>query len=233
MRKGDTDHSKRYGTLRTDFDYALNVPLFGGESTMSTIGTAAFIIAAVVGASILIGIVTSALGIGSYWPPGERNWNYYVHWIGSQIFNLAILVAYVADPGEWVAPLEFLLPGVVLTGVGFGIAVAAGFNLGVEETLGLDGDLRTTGWYRYSRNPQYVGYIMACVGCALLANAPQVTILMVIYLGWWVALPFAEEPWLEERYGEEYEKYAGQIPRFVGTESISTLFEWRTSENEQ
>lgn len=44
----------------------------------SAIGIAAFLIATIVGGSILTGIVTSALGIGSYWPPGERNWNYYV-----------------------------------------------------------------------------------------------------------------------------------------------------------
>lgn len=72
----------------------------------SAIGIAAFLIATIVGGSILTGIVTSALGIGSYWPPGERNWNYYVHWIGSQVFNLAIIVAYVAAPGEWIAPLH-------------------------------------------------------------------------------------------------------------------------------
>lgn len=200
---------------------------------ISAIGTAAFIIATIVGGSILLGIVTSAASIGSYWPPGERNWNYYFHWVGSQVFNLTIIVTYVADPGEWVAPMEFFVPGIVLTILGFGVAVAAGFGLGVEETLGLEGDLRTTGWYRYSRNPQYVGYIIACVGCAFLANAPQVTILMAIYLGWWVALPFAEEPWLKEQYGEEYERYARQTPRFVGTKTISTLFDRHDSSNEQ
>jgi len=199
---------------------------------ISTIGTAAFIIAAVVGGSILIGIVTSALGIGSYWPPSERNWNYYIHWIGSQVFNLAIIAAYVANSGEWVAPLELFVPGFVLTVVGFGVAIAAGFDLGVEETLGLEGDLRTTGWYQYSRNPQYVGYIIACVGCALLANAPQVTILMTIYVGWWVTLPFAEEPWLKEQYGEKYEQYVQQVPRFVGTRTIFTLSDRHNSSKE-
>lgn len=199
---------------------------------ISVVGTAAFIVAVIVGGGILTGIVTSAFGIGSYWPPGERNWNYYVHWIGSQVFNLAIVVAYVADPGGWIAPLELFAPGIVLTLGGFGIAAAAGLDLGVDETLGLEGELRTNGWYRYSRNPQYVGYIVACVGCALLANAPQVTILMGIYLGWWVTLPFAEEPWLREQYGDEYERYARRVSRFVGLKTIYMIFGSHDSTNE-
>lgn len=187
---------------------------------ISSIGTAAFLLGVVVGGGILAGIVASAFGIGSYWPPGSRNRNYYVHWIGSQVFNLAIIGAYVVDPSGWIAPPELFVPGFVLAVGGFGIAVAAAFDLGTEETMGLEGEIRTDGWYSYSRNPQYVGYFMACVGCALLANAPQVTALMAIYLGWWVALPFAEEPWLREQYGEEYERYAERVPRFVGVRTI-------------
>jgi protein-S-isoprenylcysteine O-methyltransferase Ste14 len=28
--------------------------------------------------------------------------------------------------------------------------------------------------------------------------------------------PYTEEPWLEERYGEEYEAYKRIVPRFIG-----------------
>jgi len=28
--------------------------------------------------------------------------------------------------------------------------------------------------------------------------------------------PFTEEPWIRERFGARYDKYAEQVPRFIG-----------------
>ena len=33
--------------------------------------------------------------------------------------------------------------------------------------------------------------------------------------GGFVVAPLAEEPWLEEQYGEKYREYVGRVPRFL------------------
>lgn len=41
----------------------------------------------------------------------------------------------------------------------------------------------------------------------------------------WIALlPVAEEPWLEEQFGDAYEVYRREVPRFVGLRTITNLF---------
>lgn len=179
----------------------------------------------------LVGIVASALGLVSYWPPGERDWTYYVHWGISHSLNVVVLaLTYLSWNSLGLSRGPSLAAGAALFVVGYAVAIAAGLDLGVEETKGLAGDLRTGGWYRYSRNPQYVGYIVATVGFALLANSGLVAVVCAIYLGWWLSLPFAEEPWLRERYGEEYERYAERVPRFVGRRTVRALVGNRADE---
>ncbi|NGM67841.1 DUF1295 domain-containing protein [Natronolimnobius sp. AArcel1] len=172
----------------------------------------------------LAGIVASALGVADYWPPGERGWQFYTHWTISQLLNVLLpLLAYLTWNTLGLPRTPSLFVGVSLFLGGFAVALAAGYDLGVEETKGLSGKLRTGGWYRYSRNPQYVGYIVATIGFALLTNSLLVAIICVIYFVWWLALPFAEEPWLRKQYGEEYERYAERVPRFVSLRTIRLL----------
>ncbi|NUB93052.1 hypothetical protein HTZ84_01710 [Haloterrigena sp. SYSU A558-1] len=177
------------------------------------------------------GIVASALGLVSYWPPGERDWTYYVHWGISHSLNVVVLaLTYLSWNSLGLPRVPSLAAGAALFVGGYAVAIAAGLDLGVEETKGLAGDLRTGGWYRYSRNPQYVGYVVATVGFALVANSTLVAVVCAIYLGWWLSLPFAEEPWLRERYGAEYERYSERVPRFVGRRTVRALVGNRADE---
>ncbi|WP_049921448.1 methyltransferase family protein [Halopiger djelfimassiliensis] len=176
------------------------------------------------------GIVASAFGLCGYWPPGERNWAYYTHWGISHALNAVMLALTVLDWNSLGLPRgPSLIVGAVVFVAGYGVAIASGLDLGVEETKGLAGELRTGGWYRYSRNPQYVGYLVATVGFAVLTNSTLVAVVCAIYMGWWLALPFAEEPWLRERYGEDYERYAERVPRFLGRETLRALVDRDTA----
>ncbi|WP_323172337.1 PEMT/PEM2 methyltransferase family protein [Natrialba sp. PRR66] len=189
-----------------------------------TVTTAVFGAGLALSLSNLAGVVASALGFANYWPPGERGLRYYVHWGLSHALNAAILALVYLDWNSLGLPrVPSLAVGAVLFVAGYVVAIAAGLDLGVEETKGIAGELRTGGWYRYSRNPQYVGYIVATVGFALVANSVLVAAICAIYLGWWLALPFAEEPWLREEYGDAYAHYAARTPRFVGARTIRTL----------
>ncbi|WP_137288900.1 methyltransferase family protein [Natronorubrum halophilum] len=172
----------------------------------------------------LAGVVASALGFADYWPPGERDWRYYAHWGLSHALNVVVLALVYLDWNSLGLPRgPSLAAGAVLFVAGYAVAIAAGLDLGVEETKGLSGELRTGGWYRYSRNPQYIGYVVATIGFGLLANSTLVAVVCAVYLGWWLALPFAEEPWLCEEYGESYQRYAERVPRFVGRKTIRAL----------
>lgn len=189
--------------------------------TSDSVRLAAFALALALVTTNMAGFVSSVVGLANYWPPGERDWRFYAHWGISQSLNVVVFALAVLDWNSLGLPrLPSLVAGAVLFVGGFAVAIAAGYDLGVEETKGLEGELRTGGWYRYSRNPQYVGYIAATIGFALLANSLLTAIVCVVFLGWWLTLPFAEEPWLRDQYGDEYERYAERVPRFVGVQTV-------------
>lgn len=76
--------------------------------------------------------------------------------------------------------------------------------------------LVVTGLYRHVRNPMYVAMQAMILGQALLLGQPR--------LYGWAALaasipalyvPLREEPVLAERFGEDYERYRRNVPRWV------------------
>ena len=51
---------------------------------------------------------------------------------------------------------------------------------------------------------------------------------MILAVGtgvWTFLLPFAEEPWLEEEYGKDYETYRERVPRFIGGKTLVELIQ--------
>ena len=75
--------------------------------------------------------------------------------------------------------------------------------------------LVTSGVYRFTRNPQYLGDIALVAGYAILCNSQFVYITGLIGILWFLLAPFTEEPWLRREYGEAYERYASRVPRFI------------------
>lgn len=74
----------------------------------------------------------------------------------------------------------------------------------------------TTGVYRYSRNPQYAGYVVAIGGAALarrsLAGLGLAVLVGLAYDSW---IP-VEERQLLDRHGSTYLTYAAATPRWLG-----------------
>ena len=77
-------------------------------------------------------------------------------------------------------------------------------------------ELVVAGLYRYVRNPQYVGVVLALVGEALLTG-------MVVLFGYAALMAIGyhlfvrcyEEPTLGRRFGEEYARYREAVPRWL------------------
>ncbi|MEX0800831.1 MAG: isoprenylcysteine carboxylmethyltransferase family protein [Dehalococcoidia bacterium] len=78
-------------------------------------------------------------------------------------------------------------------------------------------DLVTSGPYRYTRNPQYVGNLGVMLGQALTFNS--LGILLYAFVTWFLAELFLvkwEEPHLTRQFGEAYVDYKRTVPRWVG-----------------
>ncbi|THE65542.1 isoprenylcysteine carboxylmethyltransferase family protein [Salinadaptatus halalkaliphilus] len=171
----------------------------------------------------LAGVVSSIRGWTSYYPLGEKDWRFTVFWGLAHVSNGALLGLAYIQFGELGLPWWAFPVGLVLFVGGFAIVIVATSDLGVSQTQGITDGLRTDRLYRYSRNPQYVGYIPVTIGYVLFTDAPFVVPICAVWLVWWFVLPFAEEPWLRDQFGHEYEQYAEQIPRFVGGNTVRRL----------
>lgn len=156
-----------------------------------------------------------------FWPPGGRNWKFALHWMADVALNVAIVVVAVLDWNAWLLPRpESLALGLPLAAIGIGVFALAAGTFSVRQSAGLAGELRTDGLYARSRNPQYVGMIVAAVGVALAANSAPVSVLVGLHVLRNLLLAAAEEPWLAEQFGEEYERYVERVPRFLGPGSF-------------
>lgn len=77
--------------------------------------------------------------------------------------------------------------------------------------------LITTGIYRWSRNPQFIGWFFLLLGISIagrsgFALALTAGFMIVLHL-FTVTLA---EPYLEHLYGEEYRLYKSNTPRYIG-----------------
>ena len=80
----------------------------------------------------------------------------------------------------------------------------------------VNGGLVTDGPYAYSRNPQYIGFVLFVVGMTLywptLITIPMGGALVFAY--YWLAR--SEEKHLAKTFGEGYTEYSREVPRFIG-----------------
>ena len=167
-------------------------------------------------------VVTIAMPQYRVWPPPSRaSWQYWYTWGLFGLGVLGITILAILDWDAFSLPSWLRVAGGLLALSGASFALWAVRELGVRETQGLGGQLATTGPYRYSRNPQYVGFIALYLGLGLLCNSTPTFAPVVLASAWFVLAPFAEEPWLRERLGSAYEEYTHRIPRFLGRSSAT------------
>jgi len=77
--------------------------------------------------------------------------------------------------------------------------------------------LITTGIYRWSRNPQFLGFYLSLLGLSLLGRsgyALLLAIIAIIYCHDYIVK--VEEPYLERIFKEEYRAYKSRTPRYFG-----------------
>ena len=168
-------------------------------------------------------LLIAALGISirhparRLWPPKYADdWTAAIGWLLTVIvFSGAILLG-VLDWNRFGWPAVFRWPvGLGLVLIGNLIVWKGVFKLGLKAAIGAKDQLVTDGLYRYSRNPQYVADIAILVGWLILSASLWAVPVIGLGLVTLIMAPFAEEPWLEETYGEAYRRYRVRTQRFL------------------
>jgi protein-S-isoprenylcysteine O-methyltransferase Ste14 len=154
-----------------------------------------------------------------FWPPpSARSWQFFAAWIIGALVVVEFGFLGLLDYDSFVLPglLARLTIAIVFFVVGGIIGTWAFFAFPFRATIGLGDRLITTGAYRYSRNPQYIGDSILIIGYFIISNSWMVGIVGLLGVMLNVLAPFTEEPWLEARFGAEYLEYKGRVTRFSG-----------------
>jgi protein-S-isoprenylcysteine O-methyltransferase Ste14 len=151
-----------------------------------------------------------------FWPPGDSRWKLILAW---GVFYLAAGIALALIVLDW---NSWGIPAAIRFGIGIPLALVGGglvswgiITLGLENTHGRRGGFITGGPYRFTRNPQYLGDIVLLTGLMLIANSVAVIVINLLIILSFILMPFAEEIWLEEQYGEAYLQFKARTPRFL------------------
>jgi protein-S-isoprenylcysteine O-methyltransferase Ste14 len=114
-----------------------------------------------------------------------------------------------------------VVPGTVAGLVGAAIYFRCAWEfavrgLGTPAPIAPTKFLVTTALHRYVRNPMYIGVAMVIVGeAALFRSSHLVEYAAAMLLTAHVFVVFYEEPTLQRTFGESYEEYRRDVPRWI------------------
>jgi protein-S-isoprenylcysteine O-methyltransferase Ste14 len=134
-----------------------------------------------------------------------------------------IIVAIVTGAGlHYVVPVPLRSRRLVVTLAGGGLIVAGSIVIvwSTVEAWGMrisePDRLLTTGPYRLSRNPMYLGWLAVAVGLALVLNALWIGLMTAVaFLHLHGATIADEEQVLAERFGDAYVAYHNRVRRYL------------------
>jgi protein-S-isoprenylcysteine O-methyltransferase Ste14 len=118
----------------------------------------------------------------------------------------------------WDLPLNLL--GIIPLGLGFVLSVQAEKQFRSVKanvnTFDAPSMLVTEGFYKYSRNPMYLGMALILFGvwliCGSISSLAGVVIFILMTDRWYIAF---EEQRLGEMFGQEYEAYRDRVRRWL------------------
>ncbi|HKD84817.1 MAG TPA: isoprenylcysteine carboxylmethyltransferase family protein [Terriglobales bacterium] len=113
--------------------------------------------------------------------------------------------------------------GVIPAIVGFGVMLRCIWNFGwtgrgTPAPMAPPQRLVVVGFYRYVRNPMYVGFLMGWAGLWIIfgrMNQGSITVAVIFLLCVMGVVRFYEEPVLRRMFGAEYEEYCRNVPRWM------------------
>jgi len=139
------------------------------------------------------------------------------------IMLVHLLAAFLLN---WLLPLPFVFPRflewvgyvLVLTGLGFAFSAVSQFGK-MHTTLDPHGSVSaivTSGPYRFSRNPIYLGFVCTLIGLPLaLGNYWGVVLSPSLMLLMYRLVIKHEEAYLEEKFKDVYTSYKSRVRRWL------------------
>ena len=135
-----------------------------------------------------------------------------------------IYVGSAADEGLWSTGWLFILIGAVIYSVClYSFLISGGtpaifFTRHVKRIIGEEpSKLVRNGLYRFSRNPMYVGVLLAVIGQAIVfASLALALYAVALWLSFHFVVVFLEEPHLRKVRGPSYDEYCRHVPRWLG-----------------
>jgi len=131
------------------------------------------------------------------------------------------VIALVGPPSATVAvPAPLVAVGVLAVVAGLAVAVwgVHSFAVGgtVPSPVGEPERLVTDGALAYSRNPIYLGTVVAAAGEALAFGAPALAgYAAALWLVYHLLVVYREEPALADAFGRDYEDYREAVSRWL------------------
>lgn len=128
----------------------------------------------------------------------------FLHWL----FPVSVI------PAPW-----HLGAGAVLTVLGLGVLLS---GLLAMRRIGKSPDhedepseLITDGPFRYTRNPLYLGLVVIYLGLTAFLNSPWPVLPLVVLVWYFDRMAKREEAYLEAAFGDEFDRYAEDVRRWL------------------
>jgi protein-S-isoprenylcysteine O-methyltransferase Ste14 len=136
-----------------------------------------------------------------------------------------LLLALLLLPGEplwsetWITVLAVLL-GIVGAAVAVAGAAALGRDLVPWVAPKPGAPLRTDGVYRFTRNPIYLGLLVATAGWVLWRGRIELIVIWVLLAAVLITKAHVEQRRLIDAFGDEYRDYADRTPLLLFARGI-------------
>lgn len=149
------------------------------------------------------------------WPPVIYGGYFLAAWLLGKVKKLTVIPTWYQSTidAERMAGLVLLALGLAISfwGIVTFMVARTGFLPGQSSTA-----VVSSGPYRVSRNPMYVGATMTYVGVALMYNLlwPLLLLPGVIWMMQWAVIA-REEEYLERKFGLAYQRYRHRVRRWL------------------
>lgn len=144
-----------------------------------------------------------------------------VPWVFVLVYLAGAAIEYATGPHSFIKRVPWLsIAGALVFLVGIAIAAWGWLTFRKARTTTVPGEVSsqfvTWGPYRFTRNPMYVGLVVAYIGEALILRQIWPILLLplvVVYVNW-VVIP-VEENKLTEVFGNDYTRYQARTRRWL------------------